>query len=329
MMRKSIFQLLGALSLSLALAACGGGGGGGGGETIEDKDDKKDWIRTSELLNDARGAAFVALNAEKFVDEGVEGIYWLRQIGHGITNIGCNMGGAIESFLGDADSIYAGKILTHSLTANNCDMQLLDSDGDPIGHIRLNGIIEFGGTEGSNVIYLKTSDPSGNPQNGPFSFEAVGEGRMAVGALVHQCVGCSATDPKSVLMEAFVSGANNYTRGEYVFELGRGTTDVFKMELKDPGIVNVQDASFNGHLAMDSGKLCSFSARYETLQPVRIKDYGTSIAQTTAGKVNINFDTGESFTVEFQPDGSALVDGRVYTQADYNAITDQCWQAFR
>jgi hypothetical protein len=76
MMRKSIFQLLGALSLSLALAACGGGGGGGG-ETIEDKDDKKDWIRTSELLNDARGAAFVALNAEKFVDEGVEGIFGL------------------------------------------------------------------------------------------------------------------------------------------------------------------------------------------------------------------------------------------------------------
>jgi hypothetical protein len=122
-----------------------------------------------------------------------------------------------------------------------------------------------------------------------------------------------------------VSGAYNFTGGGNVFELGRNTTDVFEMKLIDPGIHYARDASFNGHLAVDGGKLCSFSARYTTLHSVRIEQYNTVDERTTAGEVTIDFDTGESFTVEFQPNGSALVDGQEYTQADFNDITGQCW----
>jgi len=295
----------------------GGNGGNGGGDTITSRD---------KAAASGVAAALLPKFSSDFADD-VSDDDGSTQSLQTKQQDQCNDGGSLETseFTADVGSPFASQLDVVRIEADNCRNS--SSGGGFSVSSRQDGILEVGSAENERVTYIFASDLGGDPDSGePFVSETSGSGfpnsSIEQRASLNVCDGCSSpTQGGTQEIVGFLAGSFDFGDGErFDVAFGESTENGIEVIAKDMGATT--ESTINGVFSFDDGTECSLKADYQTVSPVVTSNSGDGRA--TSGELNVTIDDGETFNVQFNSDGSAIVNGRTYTVQELDALEDAC-----
>lgn len=303
----------------------GSGSGGGGGLSVNEK-----------AAAAAFGGAFIALDARDFAgqvgddDDDEGGIFDAASAVMKSARVvaksaePCSDGGSLSEEAGTAESLYAGTITTERVVAVNCKQSIPQANFSA----ETDGIIEFGEAENGAVFFFKASGASGDPDNGDQYTSVTNapgfSSDIKMRGLMNICDGCSAPQEGGNLeQEVFLDARFLLEGSDFTLQFGRRSDEPLRFVGTTSG--NTGTGTIDGLLAVNvAGTPCAFSADYETVEPLAFEGLNGNNERIVGGVLNVAIDGGSPIEVVFQEDGSLIVDGETYTEADLDALDEEC-----
>lgn len=324
-MISNAIRLTGASICIAALSACGGGGGDGGGG--------------GNALNQDEQAAVAAFGAKLFTsaaqgfagntspdDDAEEAALRAKQQQE------CNDSDGSYSTSGptteNVNSPYTsdGSLSVTRYEADNCRNNF--SGNGFTSETFQDGLFLDGSAESGAVAFFQTSELGTEPATSdPFITESSSSGNPDISselrALMHVCDGCSMPpNGEDFALRAYLDGNFAFGEDAFSFQYGEDSSRPLEVLENDLGGGN-RETRIDGYLAFSFADGCAFEADYKTVDPLLTEDAGTENEQFVGGRLDLGVN-GENVEVEFQQDGSVLVDGEPFSEEDFEDLDNRC-----